>query len=538
MIFALAALFLLAPLHAGTASKTLLFVDEHDILYRSGTMRRLHPLTKYEGNPVVYPEHKWDNWCGWVSVVRHPETGKFQMWYQGYSGKSNTDKRLKSVVCYAESDDGLKWVKPKLNLFPYYETKETNIVLIGAPEGYGDRYCNSVLYDARDPDPARRYKMVYYDWVSDPGEKGLAGTHVAFSPDGIHWTKYAGNPVLPTLFGGKLNPVPYADESVYVEEPSSKGIRRSWRYQNSLSDALDVIYDPMRQCYAVYGKMWINGPDGTLGWKHAMGRSESKDFLHWSEPELLLTTNDNDPPYIEFHTSPVFILHDMYLCINQLWHRKEGSIGTEFMSSRDGEVWDRTFANQPMIAHGKGKVFDAGSLFTNANPITVGDEVWFYYAAHRGIVASTPDPGTKPQPDFRSGIGMAKTKRDRFIGILPDPGAVMRISGPPKAGTEPAAPAEPNTIGQVTLRPLDLTGVRELTVNADAAKGAVRVEILSEDGYRLKGFTKEDAVPLSGNELTMKAAWKAKNLGDLPSGKYLVRFHLDNAELFACTLNL
>ncbi len=68
--------------------------------------------------------------------------------------------------------------------------KETNIVLIGAKDAYGDRYCNSVVVDPRDPDPAKRYKMAYYDW-SSAGEGG-SGTHVAFSPDGIRWTKHAG----------------------------------------------------------------------------------------------------------------------------------------------------------------------------------------------------------------------------------------------------------------------------------------------------------------------------------------------------------
>ncbi len=79
------------------------------------------------------------------------------------------DKRLKCVVCYATSDDGLAWTKPNLGLFPFFETKETNIVLIGAGDdeqgGYGDRYCNSVLVDPRETDPARRYKMAYYDWA-------------------------------------------------------------------------------------------------------------------------------------------------------------------------------------------------------------------------------------------------------------------------------------------------------------------------------------------------------------------------------------
>jgi hypothetical protein len=94
-----------------------------------------------------------------------------------------------------------------------------------------------------------------------------------------------------------------------------------------------------------------------------------------------------------------------------------------------------------------------------------------------------------------------------------------------------------NTIGNVTLRALDFGGVKALTINADAAKGAVRVEILDEDGYRLRGFTKDDAVPLTADGLALPVAWKQKSLGELPAGKYLVRVYLDRADLFAVTLH-
>lgn len=52
----------------------------------------------------------------------------------------------------------------------------------------------------------------------------------------------------------------------------------------TMSDAADVIFDPRRERFVIYGKMWIGGPDGGLGWKHGMGRCESQDFLNWSKP--------------------------------------------------------------------------------------------------------------------------------------------------------------------------------------------------------------------------------------------------------------
>ena len=174
-------------------AETLLFVDDHEILYRSGTQQVVHPLKKYLGNPVVTPDNPelpWEKSIQWVSVYRDPLSGKLQMWYQAYSGKGAEDKRFKSVVAYAESADGITWVKPKLTLFPYetrgFNVRETNIVLIGAANGYGDRYSNSVVVNPAEPDQAKKYKLAYYDWNGGEGANGVPGLCVAFSPDGIH----------------------------------------------------------------------------------------------------------------------------------------------------------------------------------------------------------------------------------------------------------------------------------------------------------------------------------------------------------------
>src|SRR5687767_13362379 len=157
--------------------RTLLFVDDHDVLYRSGTRRELHP-TKRRPEPVLTEDKPWEIAIGWSSIYRHPQTGKYQLWYQSYNVGRTTDKRLGCVVCYAESDDGLTFTKPELDLFPFEDVKKTNIVLVGGGV-YGDRYCNSVLVDEREPDPNRRYKMAYYDWSLNDG-RPEDGLHVAF----------------------------------------------------------------------------------------------------------------------------------------------------------------------------------------------------------------------------------------------------------------------------------------------------------------------------------------------------------------------
>jgi len=522
--------------------RTLLFVDDEDVLYRSGTEKKLEPLHKYEGNPVLYPEYEWEMMIGWVSVYHDPQTGKFQMWYQAYNDKRVENKQLKCVVAYAESQDGKHWVKPKLGLFPYYETKETNIVLIGAPNAYGDRYCNSVVVTPWDPDPARKYKMVYYDWEPNDERNLGAGTHVAFSPDGIHWTKVE-RIINHMSFGAKGKQVPFEGEGDYVEGAAKKdgNISKNWLVPLSMSDAEDVIYDPMKGVYAVYGKMWMQGPDGGTHWKHGMGRMESKDFLTWSKPQFVLGPNDNDPPQIEFHTSPVFIYNGQYFSLNQMLTRSAGTMDIELISSRDGLKWGRPFQGLHFLERGTGAVFDAATLLTNSTPIPMGDEVYFYYGGYRGTAIGGVGLGEQKigSSDYHSGIGLATMQKDRFVAIVPDPRISLRNSlkvSRDSVGKQAPTLAKPNTIGQVTLRPLDLSKVKELTLNADATGGKISVELLDEDGYRLHGFSRDEAVPLTGNGLAQKVAWKEKTLSDLKPGKYMIRVHLDNAKLYACTL--
>lgn len=190
-----------------------------------------------------------------------------------------------------------------------------------------------------------------------------------------------------------------------------------------------------------------------------MGRVESKDFLRWSKPQLLLTPDDLDPPDLEFHTSPVFYYQGRYLCLNQVLNRREGgTMNIELMVSRDGLAWERPFRNQFFLARSTGNQFDSGSIFTNATPVVLEDEIRFYYGAYsQGAVGG----GTRVDgKDQLSGVGLAILPRDRFAGVRP----VARSA-------QPTLKKPLENVGQITFKPLDLKGCAEILLNADAAEG-------------------------------------------------------------------
>ncbi|MCX6623306.1 MAG: hypothetical protein NTY38_20020, partial [Acidobacteria bacterium] len=492
-------LALLTAALPAAAGHTLLFVDDHDVLYRSGTRRVLHPAQRHPANPLIRPERPWEGAIGWSSIHRDEAGGKYQLWYQAYSAGVSQKRTHDSVVCYAESADGVHFVKPNLGLFQYNGIRDTNIVLIGNG-GFGDRYTNSVLVDHRDPDPAHRYKMIFYDWFLESGRE-YPGLQLAFSPDGIHWTKRAGGVLLKTLYGGLGQPPPFAGEDPVFEEPGRGRARRSWRMPMTMSDAVDLMFDPRRQVYALYGKMWMDGPTGGLAWKHGMGRTESRNLIDWSRPELLLSPDDDDDRHVEFHTCPVFFYHDRYFALGQVLRKAPAMmIDIELMLSQDGIHWERPFRQPYFLPRNPlPDSFDSGSIFTNATPIVSGREMRFYWGAYSGPAVGGTDR------NLRSGGGLATIPLDRFAGIRP-----VELSDQRMLRT-----AIRNQ-GQVTLRPIDLSEVGRITLNADASQGSMRVELLDEF---------EHSVRWTGPAST------------LPARRVLIRIHLDNAELFALTLN-
>ena len=508
---------------AAAADRTILFVDDHDILYSAGTTRVLEKPVRHAKNPLITEDKPWEMAIGWTSVHRDKASGKYQLWYQAYAGKRAQLKTHECVVCYAESTDGITFTKPNLGLFDFNGEKTTNIVLIGSGL-YGDRYCNSVIVDAREPNETKRYKMLYYDWAKNATGEIVAGLHIAFSPDGIHWTKHPDAPLYTTFFGAKKVQPPFAGENPYVETTAADGrVKRLLMQPISMSDAADPLYDPKRKLWAVYGKAWIPGPDGGLGWKHGMGRVESKDLLHWSEPQIVCAPDEKDGE-LEFHTSPVFFRHDRYFSLNQILDRAGGGVmDIEFMLSRDGIEWERPFRDDLWLKRSPGDQFDSGCLLTNADMIIEGREMRFYYGAYSsGAIGG----GTNITGDQqKSGVGMVSLPLDRFAGLRSQPEAPT-----PKI-------KNPRDIGQITLKPLDLKGRTELYVNANATGGSVWAEILNEDGFRVPGFDKASCVPLKKDTTRYGFAWKEMKLADLPPGLHHIRIHLQKATVYAITLH-
>lgn len=445
-----------------------LFLDDqyidsaHDIQKEIVQPKRiLEPVLKgdtpWEHNPFLFG-----------SVIHDKETNLFKMWYMSY----NPGEKFETLTCvlYAESKDGIVWDKPRLGLYDFKGDKKNNIVLTSL--GHGALYSPSVIKDDLEVDPEKRYKMVYWD-KKGPNSYGDGGMFIAYSPDGKKWRRPKEEPVL------------YAS-----------------RTENSVSDVLDLLRDPISGKYVVYGKGW-----SMPGQKYRnIIRTESDNFEEWSAPKpVLLHAFDQVDP--QSYGMPVFYYSGMYIGLMRsfkLWG--DDPSGTEDMdieltSSRNGVDWQRTYKLNMFLPTGPDGSWDEGMILT-APPIVVGDKIYIYYSGWNG-----PHNSKKRN----SAIGLSVLSDGRFASIRP-----MKKQG------------------QVITPPIEVTG-KHLLVNADAAHGSINVAILKEDGSEIENFTIKDSKELKEDGLSLLVDWnQASSLSGMVGKKVRLKFVLNKgSKLFA-----
>jgi hypothetical protein len=135
--------------------------------------------------------------------------------------------------------------------------------------------------------------------------------------------------------------------------------------------------------------------------------------------------------------------------------------------------------------------------------VVVKDRLLFYYSGynttHGDITAA------------RAGIGVATLRPDGYVSIEPD-------------GEE----------GSLTTKPFRIAG-SALEVNADAARGAILVEVLDERGWPVAGFRSSECRAIAADGLRQKVSWKEMpSLGSLKCKSAALRFVLKRgAKLYA-----
>ena len=485
-----------AQSHKQVTSKHL-FIDDHFIEEMSGVNRRFHQPVKCEDNPVIRADQPWEKDAAFMDsaiAIYDEAEGQFRAWYQGGACYGPADG---SNMCYATSQDGIHWDKPSLGLVEFEGSKDNNIVLMASCMMHDP----APIIDRIDPDPGRRYKAIWWGGREDASEKDgwLLGHCVGFSPDGIHWQEHPENPIWP------------GDPEVAIPA----GLERT--------SGPFVAY---------------SSADG-YGMR-VTARAESDDFVRWQlPPQLLLESDDDDPPGTEVagmatvdyegtHLGMLWIAHNLPDFTRQEWqdivarNKQQGFFGppielnnvrcrvlyTELAVSADGVTWQRV-NRQPLFPLGPEGSWDE-TIGLAAKPFVHGDKIYIYYT---GYGRTSPTPGaTKPEKIGQWNIetGLATLRRDGFASLQAD-----------------ASP------GVVVTKPFAFEG-NGLLVNTDVSQGSLRVEVLDVQGQPIDGFTKDDAHPISGDQLQARVAWESgKDVAELRGRVVRLKFYVENGDLYS-----
>ncbi len=343
-----------------------LFVD--DFLIARTTLRRTYHAAKYHAaSPVLRPDRPWEKEGGPAAMVfsdgawYDPKDRLFKMWYMG---------GLTRATCYATSEDGLKWDKPRLDV-----REGTNIV---QPDR---RDSVTVWLDLDDKGPKRRYKL-FRSWRDKASATGWGQT-VYFSEDGIHW----GEPLARSGPSGDRN---------------------------------TVFYNPFRKVW-----VWsVRTNDDRMG--RTRGYVENADVLagsHWKavdDPLPWVGADRDDPRRDDLKVQPQLYNLDcvayesLLLGLFTIWRGqprdrpKPNEVCAGF--SRDGFHWHRPDHRALVPVSERrgdwnwGNVQSAGGCC-----LVVGDRLYFYVSGRAGVRGS-PASGV-------STTGLAVLRRDGFASM-------------------------------------------------------------------------------------------------------------------------
>jgi hypothetical protein len=476
----LAMIVLCAPAHADEpieiGSRRELFVDGFLLDRREGVELRLHAPAPRE--VVMVCDAPWEgSGCGYETVFRD---GPIIRMYYIAADLTNADgTKMASrplFACYAESRDGVRWVKPELGLFEYGGSKKNNIIRSGPNL---DNFT-----PMKDPNPACRpgeqYKAVAY------GPGGLWGYK---SADGLHWSPLADKPII------------------------TKG---AFDTQNN------AFWDPLRRHYWCYVRDFHNGI-------RDIRVAVSTDFRTWTEPELLHFPDAPDEPLYTNQVAPYYRALHLFIgfptrYVERPWtpsmkalpdpehrqrrmkfHPRYGTAVTDgmFMTSRDGRTfyrWDEAFLR----------------------PGPERRDNWVYGDGYQSLgLLETPaaDPTAPPELSFYVG-------EDHWKGPKRLRRYTLRIDG--------FVSLHASRRGEFVTRPLVFRG-KELTLNfATSAAGYLKVELRDAGGRPLPGFALSDSDELFGDTLERLVTWKDKSDLSAMAGRPIrIRVAMRDADLYS-----
>lgn len=449
------------------------------------------------------------------------DEGKYKTWYtmapcaepEPYSTKDRILPGYNSAIAYAESADAVKWDVPKLGLIDYAGNKDNNVVfrgdLNGSVRGF---HGGSVFVDPSSKD--EHYKMLYLGIITDEewnafaakypeevdtmarrpdvsGFRCVVAVFGAVSPDGLHWTS------LP--------------EPLMIQH----------------ADTMNTCYyDVERKEYVAYVRGWqvnprVHGeePENLDVWigvgRRSIARSVSKDYRHFSKPEIAVSTGADMAPSHLYYTNGKTTLPgipDNHVMFPWVWELESDGGASWLLSSADGWTWSRV-PGGPVVDLGLPGTPTGGYVVCSGNLLEYPGELW-------GIpYGANPIPHKYPGRNFEKRKGL-------FPGVPSEGGLAVW----PRGRLVALECGEEGEFATVAFMPRG-THIR---LNASVKPtGYIKVAVrrFGSDGD-IAGRSFDEADPIVGDGLAIPVTWKGDAELNHEGKAVILRFHLRQAKLF------
>jgi len=453
-----------------------LFVDR--LLVEKLTRTRLVLNRPKDEGPVLRFDKPWEGlFAGVCTVIKDGDT--YRLYYRGLP-KAGGDGSNLEVTCYAESRDGIKWVKPDVGLFEVAGTRKNNVVLAGQPP-FSHNF--SPFLDTR-PGVAEseRYKALAGKKHGRVGKGVKADGLAAFvSADGIHW------------------------------KPKQRAVLTKGAF-----DSQNVAFwSAGEQKYICYFRTWTGSRPGS-GFR-TVSRATSDDFITWADPQPMRFSSGRPEHIYTNQTHPYFRAPHIYVALAARFmpgrqvvsdaearrlgvdpkYYRDCSDGV-LMTSRGGDLYDRTFM-ESFVRPG------------------IGLQNWVSRANHPAlnVVQTSPtEMSIYVSQDYAQPTAHLRRYSLRLDGF--------------------ASVHAPYAGGELLTKPLVFKGSRLLLNFATSAAGGIRVEIQDAKGRPIPGHSLRHARELIGNEIDREVSWRG--VGDVSglAGKTIrLRFVMKDADLYA-----
>lgn len=472
-----AALLFSAPARGETLRH--LFLDPAFLKSSENTSLHIHAPERRE--TVIRADQPWEKlMISFFLTVREDE-GKLRMWYICRDAENQPN------LAYAESADGVTWVKPILGIVNYQGSTENNLVGVAGVEG--------VVFQ----DPKARSVDEKYVYLTR--HKGAA-IYRYHSPDGLRWQRdekpFSNIP-------SDTQTVTFWDENLgrYVLYLRGRGLKpgskEHWRTVTRATT--DDLTKPLPITLPTDSKerqafMKAGGGLPTVLEADASDPAESDIYNISAQPYPLdRRWYVGFPSFFQRQTNPANKKATNY-----------GRVEVQFVGSRDGIRWER-YDREPYASPGLAGAESANVIFMGTGMVVRGDEIWQYgtgFYSHHGDVAAR------------------KEKTDGVIHRY-----VQRVDGFVSLDFA-------NTGGNCVTAPVKVDGAR-LRLNVDTgALGTIRAALLDGSGKPLSGFELEQCDMLRTNSTRAVISWQGRtDLSSLAGQSVQVAFSGSRAKLYS-----